>query len=139
MFELAIDLRNRGELRDAVAMLSKIVDDYSNDERIAGIHGLLAGIYMDLKEHEKALENFRKATILSPKSELASLGLYLSYVNADRDEEAIGELIRYLKKYPADLYKVTLEELLEDLKNGYMTDYEREIKDLAKINGVELS
>jgi tetratricopeptide (TPR) repeat protein len=139
MFESAIELRDKGQLRDAVVILSKIVDNYSNDKRIAGFHGVLGGVYIDLEEHEKALDNFKKATILSPKSELASIGLYVSYVNVDKDEEAIRELIRYLKNYPADMYKITLEELLEGLEDGYMTDYEKEIRDLAKVNGVELS
>ena len=139
MFDSAIDSRDKGELRDAVAILSKIVDNYSNDKAIAGVYGVLAGVYMDLEEYEKALDNFKKATILSPKSELASLGLYVSYVMVDKDEEAIGELIRYLKNYPADMYKITLGELLEGLGDGYMTDYEKEIRNLAKINGVELS
>jgi tetratricopeptide (TPR) repeat protein len=139
MFESAIDLRNKGELRDAVIILTKILDNYSNDESITGVHGVLGGIYMDLEEHENALDNFMKATILSPKSELASLGLYVSYVAVNKDEEALRELIRYLQNYPAELYKDTLQELLEGLKKGYMTNYEKEIKDLAKINGVDLS
>ena len=139
MFESAIDFRDKGQLREAVAIFSKILDNYSNDKGLAGVHGVLGGVYMDLEEHEKALDNFKKATILSPKSELASLGLYVSYVNVDKDEEAIGELIRYLKNYPAELYKDTLEELLEGLEKGYMTNYEKEIKNLAKINGVKIS
>ena len=139
MFESAIDLKNRGELRAAVVILSKILDNYSNHESKARVHEVLGGVYMDLEEHENALENFIKASILSPKSELASLGLYVSYANVNKDEEAIGELIRYLQNYPAGLYKATLEELLEGLKEGYMTNYEKEIKNLAKINGVELS
>ena len=138
MFNSAINLRDKGELRDAVVTLSKIVDNYSNDKRIAGVHGVLGGVYMNLEEHEKALDNFKKATILSPKSELASLGLYVSYARVDKDEEAIGELIRYLENYPAELYKDTLEELLEGLEKGYMTNYKKQIKNLAEINGVEL-
>jgi len=45
--------------------------------------------------------------------------------------------MRYLKCNPAYLYKDTLEELLEGLKEGYMTNYENEIRKLAKENGVE--
>jgi len=75
---------------------------------------------------------------LNPKSELASLGLYLTYAELDRDEEGIKELIRYLRQFPADLYKDTLEELLEGFEQGYMTDFKNEITELAKINGVEL-
>ena len=64
------------------------------------------------------------------------MGTYLAYVKLDRDEEAIEELIRYLKQYPARLYKDTLEELLQGLEEGYMINYKEEINRLAKINGV---
>jgi hypothetical protein len=47
-------------------------------------------------------------------------------------------LIRYLKIYPAKLYKDTLEELLEGLVKGYMTDYEDDIRNFARVNGVEI-
>jgi tetratricopeptide (TPR) repeat protein len=136
MFELGIELRDKGELRDSIKVFVKILNDYPNDNRIPGVYSVLAGVHLDLEEHEKALVNFKKATELNPKSELTSLGLYITYANLDRDEEAIGELIRYLRSYPAKLYKDTLEELLEGLKEGYMTNYEDEIKELAKINGV---
>ncbi|MCE2936839.1 MAG: hypothetical protein LW845_12520 [Flammeovirgaceae bacterium] len=138
MFELAIELRDKGELRDSINVLFKILNDYSVDERTHGIHTVLGGIHSDLGENENALINFRRATELNPKSELASLGLYITLTTLNRDEEAIHELIRYLKSYPADLYKGTLEELLEDLEKGYMTDYEDDIRNFAKVNGVEI-
>ncbi|MEJ7643738.1 MAG: tetratricopeptide repeat protein [Chryseolinea sp.] len=137
LFELGIELRDKGDLRDSVGVFSKIIDDYPNDEKISGVYLVLGGVYSDLKEHEKALVNFRMATDMNPKSELASLGLYITYVKLDRDEEAIRELIRYLRQFPANLYKDTLEELLEGLDQGYMTDFKVEINKLAKMNGVE--
>ena len=137
MFESAIELRDKGELKASVKILSKILIDFPNDSRIAGIHGVLGGVYNDLNEHKKAFENFKKATLLSPQSELASLGLYISYVELDKDEEAMEELFRYLNCNPAILYKDALEELLDGLKKGYMIIYEKEIKDLARKNGVE--
>lgn len=136
LFELAIDLRDKGELRDSIKVFSKILADYPNDKIKHGVHSVLAGVHFDLREYDKAFVNFKQATDLNPKSELASLGLYITYVKLERDEEAIRELIRYLKKCPAKLYKDTLEELLEGLKKGYMSNYEDDIKQLAKINGV---
>ncbi len=114
------------------------MSDYPNDKAKHGVYSVLAGVHLDLKEYAKALENFKKATDLNPKSELASLGLYVTYVELDSDEEAIGELIRYLKGNPAKLYKDTLEELLEGLEKGYMTNFKDDIKDLARINGVKI-
>lgn len=139
MFELAIDLRDKGKLRDSINVLSKILTDYPNDKKNYVVHTILSGIYSDLREYDKYLINSKKASDLKPEYELASLCLYLAYTKLDRDEEAIEELIRYLKKYPAKLYKDTLEELLEGLEDGYMKKYEDEIKNLAKINGVEFN
>lgn len=138
LFELGIELRNKAALRDSVGVFLKILHDYPDHKKISGVYSVLGGVYKDLKEHENALTSFKKASDLNPKSELASLGLYIIYAELDRDEEAIKELIRYLRQFPADLYKDTLEELLEGLEQGYMTDFKDEINELAKINGVEL-
>ena len=138
MFELAIELRDKGQLHDSINVLSKILDKYPIDKKAHGIYSVLGGVHADLGENEKALINFKKATELNPKSELASLGLYVTFAMLDRDQEAIDELIRYLTLNPANLYKDTLEELLEDLEEGYMTDYEDSIKNLARKNGIEI-
>ena len=138
MFELGIELRDKGELRDSINVFSKILNDYPADKKTHGIYSVLGGVYADLGENDNALRNFKKATELNSKSELASLGLYLTLVELDKDEEAIQELIRYLKSNPADLYKDTLVELLEGLEKGCMTDYEHDIRNFAKVNGVEI-
>lgn len=137
MFELAIELRNKGELKKSINILNEILDNYQIDDKTYGIHAVLGGIHIDLGENNKALENYQKATKLNPESELSSLGLYLTLAKLNKDVEAIYELMRYLKCNPAYLYKDTLEELLEGLKEGYMTNYENEIRKLAKENGVE--
>jgi tetratricopeptide (TPR) repeat protein len=138
MFELGIELRNKGELRDSINVFSKILNDYPIDKKTHGIYSVLGGVYADLGENDNALRNFKKATELNSRSELASLGLYVTLVELEKDEEAIQELIRYLKSNPADLYKDTLVELLEGLEKGYMTDYEHYIRNFAKVNGVEI-
>ena len=136
MFELATELRDKGELRDSVGVLLKILDSYPTDKKTYGVHTILGGVYSDLREYNKALDSFKKATDLNPKSELASLGLYVTYTALDRDEEAIGELKRFLRQFPADLYKDTLEELLTDIEKGYLPKFKDDIKELAQKNGV---
>jgi tetratricopeptide (TPR) repeat protein len=138
LFETAIENRNNGALQEAVKGLLKIISTYSNDSKIYVVHAVLGGVYADLNEFTNSLASFKKAAELNPKSELASLGLYLSYVELDRDEDAIRELIRYLTHYPANLYKHTLVELLEGLKEGYMTNFESEISALALKNDVSI-
>ena len=138
MFESATELRDKGQLQDSINVLSKILADYPVDKKTFGVYTVLGGVYADLGENEKALTNFKQATELNPKYELASLGLYVTLVDLDRDVEAIDEMIRYLTLYPANLYKDTLEELLQGLEHGYMTDYEDSIRNFAKKNGVEI-
>jgi tetratricopeptide (TPR) repeat protein len=138
MFELGIELRDKGELRDSINVFSKLLSDYPMDKKTHGIYSVLGGVYADLGDNDNALRNFKKATQLNSNSEVASLGLYVTLVELDKDEEAIQELVRYLKSNPADLYKDTLVELIEGLEKGYMTDYERDIRHFAKLNGVEI-
>ena len=138
MFGLGIELRNKGELRDSINVFSKILRDYPMDKKTHGIYSVLGGIYGDLGENDNALRNFKRAAQLNSNSEVASLGLYVTLAKLDKDEEAIQELIRYLTSNPADLYKDTLVELLEGLEKGYMTDYKRDIRNFARLNGVEI-
>jgi|GEM_PF-1621276 tetratricopeptide (TPR) repeat protein len=137
MFSLATELRDNGDLRNSVGVLDKILADYPTDKKTYGVHLVLGGVHNDLKEHENALDNFKKATELNPKSELASLGLYVTFTKLDREEEAIKELLRFLGQFPADLYKDTLEELMGDIKDGYLEKFKTDITHLAKVNGVE--
>lgn len=138
LFELAIELRNNGQLHDSINVFYKILNDYPVDKKTHGVYSVLAGVQLDLGENDNASINFKKAIELNPKSELASLGLYVTLVELEKDEEAIHEMIRYLKAFPADLYKVTLEELLEGLQKGYMTNYEDSIRHFAEVNGVKI-
>ena len=138
MFEIATELRDSGQLQDSIGVLSKILYNYPTYERIDIVYLTLGGIYSDLKELKNALDNFAKATELNPKSELASLGLYVTYAKFNRDKEAILELFRYLRKFPAQHYMDTLKELIEGLEKGYMTKYKVEIIELAKLNGITI-
>src|SRR5258705_13696886 len=92
MFEGAINLRNNGKLENAIKKFLKIVAIHPNHPKIGGVYTTLAGVYSDLNDYNNSLVNFKKATELNPKSELASLGLYVSYAELGRGEEAIGEL-----------------------------------------------
>jgi len=138
LFNKGIELRDRGNLSEAVGVFQKIIQNYSSDSKIVGIYTVLAGVYFDLNDFNESLRYFEKATQLKPKSELASLGLYLSYLELKKHEKAIQELMRYLDQYPADLYKDTLEELLGDLQEGYAANFKDTILRLAEKHGVHL-
>lgn len=97
---------------------------------------LIAGTLRELNKHKEALHYFKKAKEIDEKSEIASLGIYLSWIKIERSDKAIEEIKSYLGKYPANLYKTTLEELLGDINNGYATDFKETILYLAKKNHI---
>lgn len=131
-FKKAISIRDNGDLEKAIQEFLEIINNYSNHPKISGVFIVLGGIYDDLDDRVNSMTYFKKASELNPKSELASLGLYLSYVKLREYDEAIKELKRYLNKYPAERYKTTLQELLDDLSHGYAKNFESTIIKLAK-------
>jgi tetratricopeptide (TPR) repeat protein len=137
-FKQAMTLRKQNQLKEAVNELLTIIEDFPGDTKIGKIYMVLGGIYYKLNDIKKSFVYSKAATELNPKSELASLNLYLSYVRLAEHEKAIDELQRFLDQYPADLYKDTLEELLLDLKNGYALKFKETILRLAKKNNIHL-
>lgn len=138
LFELAIELRDSGNLDHSIGVLSIVLDRYPGNDSIYKVYVIRAGIYNTQGDHKKALEDFKKATHLNPKSEFASLGLYISHTELSQHEDAIRELIRYLVSYPAELYKDTLIELLNNAEEGYMKTYKEDIRRLARKNGIDM-
>lgn len=137
-FKLGISYRNEGRFKNAIEEFQSIVESYPNHPKIAGILTVLAGVYDDLGDVDNAMIYFKRATQLSPKSEMASIGLYLSYVELEMYNDAVTELERYLTNYPAKDYKVTLAELLGDLESGFAIAYKDIILGLAKKHSVSL-
>jgi tetratricopeptide (TPR) repeat protein len=138
LFELATELRDNGQLEHSTRVLSKILGDYPNDKDLWKVYTILGGVNRDLRQNQIALGNFKKATELNPDSELASLGLYVTLASLSNDGDAIEEMKRFLKSRPAKIYKDTLEELLEGLTKGFMTNYKDDIITLARSNGFEI-
>lgn len=136
MFELAISLREERRFNEAIDVLKTIISTNPEDPKLSVVFTVLAGTYDSVKDYKSSEVCFRRATELNPKSELASLGLYVSLVNLNADENAIGELKRYLDVYPAKLYIDTLEELMGDLNDGYATKFRDIILPLAIKNDI---
>lgn len=112
---------------------------FPTEPKIHLIYSVLGGVYNDLGLSIHALNCFRKATELRLRSELTSGGLYLAHVEIKNYPRAIDELKRYLDEYPANNYRITLEELLTDLDNGYAVNFKETIIRLAKKHKVGLS
>jgi tetratricopeptide (TPR) repeat protein len=138
LFELAIELRDSGNFDHSIGVLSKVLDRYPGNDSIYKVYVIRGGIYNSQGQHKMALEDFKRATHLNPKSEFASLGLYISYTELSQHEDAIRELIRYLVSYPAEFYRDTLAELLHSLDESYMAMYAEDIRRIARKNGIEM-
>lgn len=138
LFSEAIKERNAGHLNKSRRLLLQIVERYSNHPKMITVYAVLGGVVQDLGKYDESFKHFKNALNLNPDLELASLGVYLSYVHLEQYDDAIEEMDRFLSANPADLYKDTLKELIQDLKNGYARDHESTIVRLAKKHGVSI-
>jgi predicted Zn-dependent protease len=117
-FNRAIELRDRGiELGDSGALeeaynsLLELDRARPNDFSVLLIMGHVCW------EHERLDEAsllFKRVTILAPKSELASLGLFHTLFELGKTDDAFEEMKRFISISYSEEY----ERLLEDMKNS---------------------
>lgn len=92
LFEEAMGFKKAGNLVEATRCLTRLAlerPDY------APVRGVLAGVLYELKEFGKAVIEFGAASRLSPRSELASLGLFHSLLNTGDRAAAVAEMKRF--------------------------------------------
>jgi predicted Zn-dependent protease len=77
----------------------------------APVAGMLGGIYFELDDFSKARRWFKRATELSPRSELASVGLFHSLWELGRSTEAVSEMRRFLRLSDSPEYTKVLRDL----------------------------
>jgi len=82
-------LAGNGKLAEAEQLALRAAAAFPNDARYIG---LLAEIYDQRGEHEKALEQYRKALELDPGNSMLRIGLAEHYYATGRMEEAYTEL-----------------------------------------------
>src|SRR2546423_13344136 len=111
-FNRALEIWRGGDGRIAVEILEQLALEYPNRPFILGV---LGNIYRGLGDYERAADYFRRTTLLSPKSELASLGLFQSLRDAERQDEAIAEMERFLCVAQSEIYELFVRESLEYL------------------------
>jgi tetratricopeptide (TPR) repeat protein len=91
--QVGIDCQRAGNYEAAIKAFEQAVKRWPNYS--IGFW-FLAGVYqVYLEKPEPAIPYYRQAVRLSPKSEMASLGLFHSLWNTDQIDEAIAEIKRY--------------------------------------------
>lgn len=107
-FEKAIRLRDENDLEGALQLFLGLAQDYP---QTPAVYGMLGHIYRKLDRHREAAQSFRKATQLSPESELASLGLFHSLRQLGDEDGALSEMKRFLEHAKSQEYDLILADL----------------------------
>ena len=85
LYDLAVDLRDQGNKPEAVAKLEEAI---SLDPGFAIGHGMLAKLYADLADAEKAITHARKVVELQPNDAFSYTALSVIYQRCGRIPEA---------------------------------------------------
>jgi predicted Zn-dependent protease len=99
---------NTGSFEQALALAMPLLDSHPNDARVLGVS---AGVLWRAGRLEEAVGLFARAASASPKSELASLGLFHCLWGLNRPEEAKAEVARFLSIASSREYDLLLEEM----------------------------
>jgi len=89
----AIRHRDKSEYDDAIRILRALAKVKPES---ASVQGLLGDVYWRLGRFKQAVQSFKRATELAPKSELASLGLFHILWESGKIERAKAEMKRYM-------------------------------------------
>ena len=89
----AIRCRDKSEYDDAIRILRALAKVKPES---ASVQGLLGDVYWRLGRFKQAVQSFKRATELAPKSELASLGLFHILWESGKMERAKAEMKRFM-------------------------------------------
>ncbi|PTT42074.1 hypothetical protein DBR28_02890, partial [Chryseobacterium sp. HMWF028] len=106
----AKDLMDNGQYMSAVIILQNIngLSPKSENYRLL----FMSNCWCELGEYDWAIDIAEKLLVKDKNNELASQIKYLSYCELKDFDNALAEIIHFLSFNEANLYKVTLEELL---------------------------
>jgi tetratricopeptide (TPR) repeat protein len=119
--------------KEALELINEIE---TNNPKINALKGVLL---VKNQYYKESVEYLLIGINNDKKNELNYLSLYIAYFKLKQFDLAFKILFEFLKDYPANLFLGTLEELLEGLKNGYSTNYKKEIIFFAKKNNIEVN
>lgn len=98
----AIELKNQLRFDESAQILLELRETHPES---ASVHGLLGYTLWELGQLEPAVQSFRRAVNLSPRSELASLGLFHSLLETGDKQSAIHEMNRFLRLADSEEYR----------------------------------
>jgi predicted Zn-dependent protease len=111
VLQSSIDAYHAGRVDEAIAHLVAAGRDFPKASKLWGYFGFL---HSEAGQDAKAVQAFRKATTLSPRSEAASLGLFHSLWRTGRTDAAFHEMRRFVKSNEPPQYRQLLREMLAE-------------------------
>ena len=85
LYDEAVSLKEKGDREAAIAKLEEAL---ASDPRFAIAHGMLAKLYVDLAEADKAIEHAKKVVELEPDDTFSYTALSVIYQRCGRIPEA---------------------------------------------------
>jgi predicted Zn-dependent protease len=107
-FAEAISLKEKQQYAQAQQALEQLA---LRQPKSAALRAVLGDVYWKQGMLDKAIEAFRVATVLSPRSETASLGLFHCLWQSGQQAAAIAEAKRLLRLRDCEDYRNILSEL----------------------------
>jgi predicted Zn-dependent protease len=109
-FDRALAVRDTGDLAGARTLLLELVLRLtSSDTRLlAHSHMQLGNIAHKLGDAGGRVYHFTEAVKITPKLELASLGLFHALSTQGREKEAFQEMLRFLNAKDSEMYRELL-------------------------------
>ena len=109
----AIDLAKVGDLAQAVQLMSDLVAEFGE---AASARGYLAWFLLELGRKEEAIQQSRRAILLAPGSEKASLIHFQVLWQSGKHIEALDEMKRFLTIRPSQVYTEIIKKWEPDLE-----------------------
>ena len=122
-FKRALQLRDEGDFDGAIVILSDLARRYP----LAPVLGTLGSLYQQKGDWQSAIQHYRQTVALSPKSELASLGLFHSLLEIKEVEEALSEMKRFLSVSTSKEYNRLLA-----VAGGDLDEYGRRLRQATR-------
>lgn len=112
LFDRAMKCRDRGEWAEARRLLHDLLAQLDPDEKKLRAHShlQLGNIAEHLDDFAEAEREFRRATQIAPKLELASMALFHALNEQSRAPEALDEMLRFATQRDSAMYRELVEE-----------------------------
>ncbi len=129
-FRRGLEARDLGDQETAAECFSLALALVKPEQRSrkAGLQALLGNICQSQGDYAKAAQLFRDSSLASPRSELASVGLFNALVRQGLTSEALREVLRFLSIHDSTNY----HEVLTDGSWDALLPNERALVDEAR-------